>query len=229
MVARDSRAGFRICRRSSIISAEYFPCFHWPLRSPLGAPLLGAPPCIRHLPRGVAGGWHGIPRRVLAKQRGAWRKGDGSRVIGCMGLSLDSNYLPIGPGVLSVDTVQGTPGGHQAQRGHCRHADCRPVVGSDPERNGLQPRHHCEDCQTDRSRRSGGPPSCSSRSTSPSLPSRQWPYPMALKGPARGIWQEADTDRAGMTCRCRPATKPIRPAFFRTPEGWVVARQPGPP
>jgi hypothetical protein len=54
-------------------------CFHMPFRWPFGPPLPGAPPCIRHRPFGVAGDWQGVPRRVLAKQRRAWRKLAGSR------------------------------------------------------------------------------------------------------------------------------------------------------
>src|SRR5205807_10356552 len=59
-----------------------------PLRFPFGAPLPAAPPCIRQrvLPA-TAGDWHGVPRLVRARQRGARRKRDGSRVFRCMGLS----------------------------------------------------------------------------------------------------------------------------------------------
>jgi hypothetical protein len=34
-----------------------------------------------------SGDWHRVPRLVRARQRGAWRKRDGSRVFRCMGLS----------------------------------------------------------------------------------------------------------------------------------------------
>jgi hypothetical protein len=58
---------------SATISSLYLPCFHMPFRLPLGPPLPGAPPCIRHLPFGVAGDWQGVPRCVLAKHRaGDW-------------------------------------------------------------------------------------------------------------------------------------------------------------
>src|SRR3984893_10073909 len=47
-----------------------------------------APPCIRQRVLPVtAGDWHGVPRLVRARQRGARRKRDGSRVFRCMGLS----------------------------------------------------------------------------------------------------------------------------------------------
>jgi hypothetical protein len=49
---------------SATISSLYLPCFHMPFRLPLGPPLPGAPPFIRHLPFGVAGDWQGVPRRV---------------------------------------------------------------------------------------------------------------------------------------------------------------------
>ena len=46
------------------------PCFHAFLL-PLGAPL-PCPPCIRHLFRPlIAGDWHAVPMRVVAKHRGA--------------------------------------------------------------------------------------------------------------------------------------------------------------
>jgi hypothetical protein len=41
-------------------------------RFPFGAPGDG-PPCIRHLPFGIAADWHGFPVRVLAPQRFARR------------------------------------------------------------------------------------------------------------------------------------------------------------
>src|SRR6202040_1911385 len=64
------------------------PCRQFPLRFPFGAPLPAAPPCIRQrvLPA-TAGDWHGVPLLVCARQRGARRKRDGSRVFRCMGLS----------------------------------------------------------------------------------------------------------------------------------------------
>jgi hypothetical protein len=53
-----------------------------------GAPLPAAPPCIRHrlLPF-TTGDRHGFPPRVRAPQRHARRKGKGSRVSRCKGLS----------------------------------------------------------------------------------------------------------------------------------------------
>ena len=49
----------------------YRPCRQDPLRSPLVAPVPGAPPCMRQRPCFVVGDWQGAPRRVLAKQRRA--------------------------------------------------------------------------------------------------------------------------------------------------------------
>ncbi len=74
--------------RSSIASKVKPPCRYFPLRFPFGAPLPAAPPCIRQrvLPA-TAGDWHGVPRRVRARQRGARRKREGSRVFRRMGLS----------------------------------------------------------------------------------------------------------------------------------------------
>jgi hypothetical protein len=60
----------------------------FPFRSPFGAPVPGAPPCIRQrlLPFTI-GDWQGFPCRVRAPHRDASRSGDGSFVIRCMGLS----------------------------------------------------------------------------------------------------------------------------------------------
>ena len=50
---------------------------------PLGAPG-DLPPCMRHLPFGIAGDWHGLPFLVRAPQRGLWCMGN----LLCMGLIL---------------------------------------------------------------------------------------------------------------------------------------------
>ncbi len=64
------RSNARIARRISIDSREYRPCFHDPLRLPLGAPVPYPPPCSRQRPCFVCGDWQGVPRRVLAKHLG---------------------------------------------------------------------------------------------------------------------------------------------------------------
>jgi hypothetical protein len=61
---------------------------------PFGAPGDG-PPCIRHLPFGIDGDWHGVPLRVLAPQRFA------RRICDCMGLTLLFRSYPA-PGPLHV-------------------------------------------------------------------------------------------------------------------------------
>src|SRR5450432_1170637 len=65
----------RSCRRCSVALTEYRPCFHRAQRdlanpAAVRGPVL-APPCMRHLPFGMAGDWHGVALRVLAPQRGA--------------------------------------------------------------------------------------------------------------------------------------------------------------
>src|SRR5215212_11116882 len=69
-------------RRLSIASAVNRPCLSMPFALPLGAPG-DAPPCMRHLPFGIAGARHGLRLRVLAPQRGLRCMGEGL----CMGLS----------------------------------------------------------------------------------------------------------------------------------------------
>jgi XFP N-terminal domain len=48
-IFRASRINDRSRRRCSLASAVKWPCRKLPLRLPEGAPLPGAPPCIRHL------------------------------------------------------------------------------------------------------------------------------------------------------------------------------------
>ena len=64
-----SRMNWRNWRRSSMASRVYIPCFNAFLL-PLGAPLPGAPPCMRQrfLPV-TAGERHGFPLRVFAPHR----------------------------------------------------------------------------------------------------------------------------------------------------------------
>jgi hypothetical protein len=78
---RTSRVASRALRRSSIAWALLRPCFHRALRdrsSPSGVlgPVL-SPPCIRQRPLGIAGPLQGVPRRVLAPHRLAFRKSPG--------------------------------------------------------------------------------------------------------------------------------------------------------
>src|SRR5262249_25441294 len=49
---------------------------------------------------GDAGDWQGVPRLVRARQRGARRKRDGSRVSGCMGLSSGFVIFPPPSGLI---------------------------------------------------------------------------------------------------------------------------------
>lgn len=55
-------------RRWAMDSALQYPCFQ-ALRLPFGAPGV-LPPCIRHLPFGIAGERQGVPFLVRAPQRG---------------------------------------------------------------------------------------------------------------------------------------------------------------
>jgi hypothetical protein len=71
------------CRRVSMASQVKRPCRKLPFAEPFGAPG-ELPPCIRHLPFGIAGERHGLPVLVLAPQRGD--RCMGNRL--CMGLSL---------------------------------------------------------------------------------------------------------------------------------------------
>src|ERR1700731_2436873 len=69
-----------------------------------------APPCIRQRVLPVtAGDWHGVPCLVRARQRGAWRKRDGSRVFRCMGLS--SVFVIIPPSGLAPRANDCLPAG----------------------------------------------------------------------------------------------------------------------
>jgi hypothetical protein len=78
--------------------------FQDPLRLPLGAPVPFAPPCSRQRPWLVAGDWHSVPRRVLAKQRRAWRNCEGSGIGRFMGLTFNYRRLPGRPlGCLDVN------------------------------------------------------------------------------------------------------------------------------
>jgi hypothetical protein len=74
-----------------------------PFLGPLGAPVPSAPACNRHLPCFVFGDWQSFPRRVLAKQRGARRKGKGCRVNPLMRLSFDMGYSPLPGSHLTAD------------------------------------------------------------------------------------------------------------------------------
>ena len=74
-------------RRLAMAAAVYRPCFR-AFRLPFGAPGL-APPCMRHLPFGMAGDWQDIPERVRAQQRGLNRR----RVVS-MGLILYFQCAP---------------------------------------------------------------------------------------------------------------------------------------
>jgi hypothetical protein len=95
-VARNSS---RISCRLAIASAVYRPCLSACLL-PFGAPG-ESPPCIRHRPFFIAGDWHGLPRRVRARHRGA-------RCIGkCMGLFLRFPYDP--PRLSTLPTMAWAP------------------------------------------------------------------------------------------------------------------------
>src|ERR1700720_1861264 len=66
---RALRSSLRTYRRSAIAFAVYLPCFK-AFRLPRGAPLPGAPPCIRQRFLPVTGGKrHGCPLRVFALHR----------------------------------------------------------------------------------------------------------------------------------------------------------------
>jgi hypothetical protein len=57
----------RVARRSATASHVNRPCLQFPFRSPLGAPLPAAPPCIRQrLLPATLGARHGAPARVRA-------------------------------------------------------------------------------------------------------------------------------------------------------------------
>jgi hypothetical protein len=65
----------RSCLRSNWTANEYRPCFRRARRdlanpAAVRGPVL-APPCIRHLPFGMAGDLQGVALRVFAPQRGA--------------------------------------------------------------------------------------------------------------------------------------------------------------
>jgi hypothetical protein len=64
------------------------------------------PPCIRHLVLPfTAGDWQGFPLRVRAPHRGAWRKGKGSRVVRCKGLSAIFLSSPPPGWVVTLPTI----------------------------------------------------------------------------------------------------------------------------
>src|SRR6185312_4406970 len=65
-----------------------------PFRLPLGAPIPCPPPWSRQRPSFVAGDWQGVPRRVLAKQRGCCRKCKGCGGHGFIGLAFTYRRLP---------------------------------------------------------------------------------------------------------------------------------------
>ena len=68
---RDCRIRARQCRRSSMASRVYKPCFSAFL-FPGGAPDPGAPPCMRHrFFQPTAGDRQGLPERVVAPQPGS--------------------------------------------------------------------------------------------------------------------------------------------------------------
>ena len=67
-----SRMRSETLRRCFMALALYLPCFQ-ALWFPLGAPLSSTLPCMRHPFRPVIlGDRHDVPRRVLARHRGAW-------------------------------------------------------------------------------------------------------------------------------------------------------------
>lgn len=96
--------------RTRAISDEYSPCFIRAFRmraspSAVFGPVL-APPCIRHLPFGIAGDWHGLPPRVRVPQRGDdWAKGSVVAQGGrrCMGFfPMPSLRLSCREGIISA-------------------------------------------------------------------------------------------------------------------------------
>src|SRR5688500_8988501 len=69
-----------------------------PLARPSGAPLPFAPPCMRQRRRPfTAGDWQGVPVRVLAPHRSAWRIFESRRTlisVWCMGSSKLFSAIP---------------------------------------------------------------------------------------------------------------------------------------
>lgn len=74
-------------RRSAIAARVCSPCRYAPFRSPLGAPLPSAPPCIRQRRLSfTAGDRHADPSRVFAPHFGQSRSVSGWQLPLCMGL-----------------------------------------------------------------------------------------------------------------------------------------------
>src|SRR5215212_3908598 len=93
-MSRNSATISRRARRSSIASHVNPPCLYVPFREPLGAPLPGAPPCIRQrcfpVTRHVR---HGLPFRVFAPHRPC-EDGESVGSGDCMGLTFDFKLIP---------------------------------------------------------------------------------------------------------------------------------------